>query len=257
MRTHENLNWVVNQITQFRSRGESVLVVFDLDSTLFDVTPRIQRILQLFREDPEALRRHSDHLHFVEKMNWQPMDWFIDAPLARAGWQASSSPELPADLAAFWKQHFFANGLLHLDEPYPGAAAFVRELVALEAEVVYLTGRDIPRMWEGSVASLKQHGFPLVSPERSLVLKPDSRLEDALFKAEWLGQQKSKYQRMFLFENEPFNIVKVEEDHPEIEIIFFASTHSGKLPADPTWRTISHFEIRSLIKKSDKGGSGC
>jgi hypothetical protein len=160
--------------------------------------------------------------------------------LARAG-LPTTGPFFHA-LHSYWADGFFANDYLHHDEPLPGAVSFVQELHQLGAGIMYLTGRDVPRMWKGTAASLKQHGFPIDLPGVELVLKPDQALDDARFKVEIVRSAEERYERIWLFENEPVNLNLMSRECPEVGLVFIDSTHSGRENVDPVLDNINHFE---------------
>ncbi len=243
MQTHQNLNWIIDEIARERAKSRSVLAVFDIDSTLLDVTPRMQRILELFQSDPDNQLEHAEHLHYVKNVQWDARDWDLKDPLQRAGWVGADKSEFYQVLKKFWEREFFANQHLHLDQPYPGALQFIHRLLKEGAAVSYLTGRDVPRMWDGSLNSLQNLGFPVDQCYGNLVLKPRASMEDAAFKSDWIGAQKDKYDRIFVFENEPVNLLRLEHEHPDVDLIFFDSTHSRKAQAASHWKKIGHFEV--------------
>ncbi len=236
------LNGILTKIREIHLvPGAQCLVVFDLDSTLFDVGPRIQQILHDFAHHEGFQKRFPEPVKMLKKAETQRADWGIKQAVLRAGLEHASE-EFHDALKNFWIEKFFSNAYLHFDVPYDGAVEFVQSLDQLGAEIVYLTGRDIYRMGVGSAEVLHKWKFPLNGPKSRLVLKPDKGLNDAAFKSNWFAELPTeKYAKIWFFENEPVNINQVLLDHQHVEIVFFESTHSGKAPAPTDLPTIMHF----------------
>ena len=107
---------------------------------------------------------------------------------------------------------------------------------------MYLTGRDVPRMSEGTERSLKNHAFPLDGQVSRMVLKPQANLDDAEFKLEVIRDCESRYDRIWLFENEPVNLNLIARECPQVGLVFIDTTHSGREELQPVLDRIAHFE---------------
>ncbi|MEZ0391871.1 MAG: HAD family hydrolase [Pseudobdellovibrionaceae bacterium] len=222
------LQKILTEISNLRASGQSVLVVFDLDSTLFDVSPRLKKILHDFAEVPEHQQRFPESVEILKKIETYRSDWGIKNAVIRAGLD-SHHPDFHKCLKEFWMKHFFSNEYLHFDIPYEGAVEFVLELWNLGADIVYLTGRDVHRMGPGSREILLKWGFPLDDERAILVLKPQKGMDDAEFKSDWFAAVPTeKYGKTWFFENEPVNVNLVRLQHQHVSIVFFESTHSGR-----------------------------
>ncbi len=233
------LQSILSTAKQARQQSQKPMAVFDLDSTLYDVSPRIQIILHEFAQLPEVRRVFT--AEELSRLKVDPSDWGIRAAVQRAG--LDGAPVEVLQLARdFWRQRFFSNQYLEHDRVYPGAVEFVAELRLHEVQIVYLTGRDELRMGDGTRTWLANHGFPLDGTEARLVLKPRAGADDAVFKAEFFAQPTS-HSPIWFFENEPANIHAVRALGKEIEIIFFDSTHSGKAHPPKDLPTIRHYLI--------------
>ncbi len=205
-----------------------MLAVFDLDSTLFDVSPRIQKIIHDFADRPE-LASDPSTVDLLKAARTKNTDWGMRGALERAGLDHTAKPELTDAIRNFWKEKFFSSEYLKCDEPLEGSIQFVQELHDLGVEIVYLTGREEKKMQSGTLESLRFHGFPYNPPRAHLAMRPSEKSEDALFKDEWFVQTpKHLYDVIWLFENEPLNLEAIRKSHPEVELIFVDSTHSGK-----------------------------
>ncbi|MDG0815619.1 HAD family hydrolase [Bdellovibrio svalbardensis] len=214
-------------IQRVSSQGSKCLVVFDLDSTLFDVSPRLERILLDFAAVPEFQNRFPEQVALFKDIKTMHSDWGITGALERAGVD-DSHPDFKKAIMDFWYQHFFSNEYLQYDKPTEGAVEFVNEVALAGADIAYLTGRDVQRMGVGSEQVLRKWGLPL-NDHAHLVLKPHKVMDDAEFKTDWfLGALTKSYQKIYFFENEPVILHLMATKCPQVESYFFESTHSGK-----------------------------
>lgn len=214
-------------------KGFRVLSVFDLDSTLFDVSPRIQQIIQDFGDHPE-LRLDPAALQLLRSAKFERRDWGIRDALERTGFHLQR-PDLAPVIERFWAERFFSEDYLHFDQPLPGALEFVRTLYEAGCEVAYLTGRDEAGMRDGTMKVLQACGFPVDSHRAQVSLKPLREISDETFKEDWFASiAKHQYERIWFFENEPLNINRIRSGHPEVEVIFVDTTHSrqASVPVD-------------------------
>jgi len=198
-------------------------------------------VLNRFTELPETLRDFPESIEAMKTAKTARGDWGIKAAVIRAG-LANHKAEFHQRLKDFWLQSFFSDEYLEFDQPYDGAVQFVRALWNANAEIVYLTGRDVARMGKGSVDVLKKWDFPVAEERASLVLKPLKGMDDADFKSGWFEKiSPGTYEHIWFFENEPVNIASLRSRLPNIEVIFFDSAHSGKEPSPADLPTIEHF----------------
>lgn len=226
-----NLQQSLTEAKNISQKQGKSLAVFDLDSTLFDVSPRLLRILHDFAHLESTKKNFPEASAIMQNIEMKKSDWGIRNALIRAGLD-HHHPDFHMAIKAFWEEKFFSNHYLQYDKPYEGAVEFVNNVAKAGAEIVYLTGRDVARMGLGSGEILKKWGFPLEAPSSQLVLKPQKGMDDARFKSDWFfAIPKSAYKKIWFYENEPVNIHLVRAEHPEVEIVFFQSTHSGKAEA--------------------------
>ena len=205
--------------------GDNMLAVFDLDSTLYNVTKRSQKILRDFSVDPKMVSRFPAETKVLQNIETQHDDWGIRQAIERSG---INNPAFFSAIKDFWVSHFFSSPYLMHDLPYDGAVEFVNDLHLAGADIMYLTGRDHKRMYQGTVASLKQWGFPIELERVELHLKPNKEMIDAEYKHSMLKSPYTNNRKIFFFENEPVIINKVLSSLPKIEIIFMNSVHSGR-----------------------------
>ncbi len=228
-----NLNEILKITSNLTAQNLRTMAVFDLDSTLFNVSPRTQKILSEF-----ANLHQISGLKSVEVLH---SDWGIKEALLRQGFQAEEHADLHLSLKDFWFERFFSNEYLHYDVPYAGAIEFVLELQQAGAEIFYLTGRDISRMGKGSKEVLLKWGFPC--SDTQLILKPHRSMDDELFKRDWfINRDRSEFDKVYFFENEPVNINAVLKHCPDVEIIFLDTTHARKQTVTAPIHRIPHFK---------------
>lgn len=221
------LDQILESLRTIKRQGQKSLVVFDLDSTLFDVGPRVERILLDFASVPLHQKRFPEQVRLLKNYKTMRSDWAIETGLARIGLDGVH-PEFQEAVKEYWKKNFFSNHYLQFDSLYDGALEFVKEVDQAGAEIAYLTGRDVERMGVGSEEILRQWDFPL-HEKAQLVLKPHRSMDDAQFKTDWfIEADKQGYQKIYFFENEPVNLHLLVQFCPHVEMIFFESTHSGK-----------------------------
>ena len=232
---------ILNRATQAQSCGEKTLAVFDLDSTLFDVTPRIRKILHNFARDPDHIKKFPESCTALMEVEVLRTDWGIRDALIRAGLDGHH-PEFQLTIKNYWKKHFFSNEYLEYDTLYDGAQEYVQALYEREVDIAYLTGRDVERMGVGTEKVMHKWKFPLHPVRAQLVLKPRQKMDDAKFKSNYFAAiPDGKYEIIWLFENEPANIHLVRKEHTHVEAVFFDSTHSGQHEAPVDLPTIMHY----------------
>ena len=196
-----------------------------MDGTLFDNRPRTLAILHSFAmSHREAL---PQLLTAVQKLTLDDLHYTPS--------QAIDALELPQkDLGErfvhFWRDRFFTNSFQPLDHVEPGAAEFAHRLVDAGLGVVYLTGRDRPGMMHGVLQSLDAHGFPLMSPQTQVVLKPDFTHDDVAFKREALGELAKNGPLVGLIDNEPGIVNMALETLPDMLCVRILRPHAPNPP---------------------------
>ena len=102
---------LVHNLTKAReiqkSKAQS-LAVFDLDSTLFDVSPRLLRILRDFSELEHTKTHFPDAAKIMQTAEMRRSDWGIKQALIRAGLD-NQHPDFHLHLKKFWEKNFFSN----------------------------------------------------------------------------------------------------------------------------------------------------
>lgn len=228
----------LQSILTIAAENSRTVCVFDLDSTLFNVSHRTQRILNEFAE------LHKPELKKVEILH---TDWGLKESLFRAGYTMDENPDLHHKLRDFWVERFFSNEYLHYDVPYLGAVAFVQRLQQSGCEIHFLTGRDTFRMGTGTIDVLKKWGFPVTTT--NVHLKPNRELDDHHFKLDWmlkrfpLQHYPPLVAPIFFFENEPVNINALGVIRPDIHIIYLETTNSRQETVNVPVTRVPNFGI--------------
>lgn len=236
------LERILTEARQASLKNEKFLACFDLDSTLFDLTFRVEAIVEAFARDADSLKRFPEECRRLDAIKFERTDWGIGEALDRLGLTEKKHPEFCHELHKYWASWFFSDHYLHHDDPLPGSVDYVRQLEKFGADIMYLTGRDAPRMKVGTEKSLLDSGFPFGTPKAKLILKPVAALDDAAFKVTILKEASHHYSKVWLFENEPVNLNLVAKMCPEIGLVFIDSTHSGREQVNETLDRIQHFE---------------
>lgn len=209
------------------------LVLLDLDSTLYEVEPRSQVILLEWCSSEESSpfphvrakisKLAREHLGYSIKDTFAALGLSIEIEEIRLAWESAKG---------FWLKRFFNNAYMNHDRPYPGAAEFTRELHAMGAEIVYLTGRDEPGMGDGTRANLIRDGFPWDVKGTHLLLKPKFEMDDLIHKRSAAEYIRKNGTLVASFENEPMNLVALYEIFPEAMHVFVQTIFSDR-PAVP------------------------
>jgi phosphoglycolate phosphatase-like HAD superfamily hydrolase len=200
-------------------------VVFDLDATLFDNRPRTLEILMEYREaiapDDPGL---ADALLALETSR---IEYLLTDTLKGCGVYRA---DLVKEISVFWHDRFFTDEYIACDVPLLGAAEYVRACYEAGAVLVYLTGRDIPGMLPGTVAKLRDDGFPIGVAGTELILKPDPNMHDEAFKRGALPTLDRVGELLAFFDNEPANCNLARQHFPDA---FIALVETQKVPGAP------------------------
>ncbi len=203
--------------------GRAPVVVFDLDGTLFDNAPRTWQILVDFAEQHgdaklrvalDALPRHG-------------LPYLLKDTLALCGIDDDAFVKRARD---FWFARFFTDAFQRFDEPVPGAVRFAQACFDAGATLVYLSGRDAPKMLVGCVESLRRHAFPVGVPRTAVVLKRAFEDDDLEFKRSALSFMDQLGDVVATFDNEPANCNLFQQHWPGGAHVFVHTTHAPDPP---------------------------
>jgi hypothetical protein len=213
-----------------KAGGKPVKVVFDLDSTIFDVKPRTLRILKEFALTPRAREISAAMVEWSLSLNAHTLLYTLEesAVANKVPAAEGKAEEFLKEAFHYWRKRFFTHSFVTTDHPTPGAVDFVNRVVDLGAVAVYLTGRDWPGMGKGTQAMLEYCGFPVDPRSTQLIMKPNAGLDDAEFKDDALRDLRTDGDAVALFDNEPANFHVFEKNFPEAWLVFFHSNCSNK-----------------------------
>ncbi len=222
------LQHILDRAKQLATRPNEFCCVFDLDSTLYDLTERKQQIMLNFLDQPGKSELYPVEAKLLSKIEVRQNEFGIQEALARVGISAEKFSQFHKELYEHWEFYFFHNDFIKYDLTYPGAVEYVQKLSALGTHIIYLTGRDEPRMLTGTLETLRASGFPMDQKNIEVKLKPHKGVEDHTFKLDYMLDLEKKFKEIWLFENEPVNINIIEKHCPKMNFVFIDTNHSGR-----------------------------
>ena len=231
------LSDVLARVVEAAAR-QGAVVAFDLDSTVIDNRPRQVRIFHEF-----ALRRGVGELLAVRPEHWK--SWDLCEAMRNAGVAAERATALREEVGAFWWERFFSGEYCRWDEAVPGAVDLLRAVTGAGATIAYVTGRHEP-MREGTLASLREHGFPLPNGASSrvhLLMKPRLKMDDDQWKLDAQSLLRALGEVVAAFDNEPAHANAYRQGFPDAIVVHRIADHSGRdIALLPGIVSIEHFE---------------
>ncbi len=214
------------------------VAVFDLDGTLVDNRPRTSAIMHELAEKWSTSRpREADLLRGIRYEN---LDYLLEGNLRGVG---VTDDALVAEAIEYWRSRFFFDDCMRHDIALKGALPFVKACHEAGAIVAYFTGRDLPNMALGTLASLRDLGFPIGVPGTELVLKPNAEMSDAEFKRELTPKLGRRGVLTAAFDNEPGNCNIFRELFPTTDVFLVHTQHHPDAPPlSSDIQVISDFE---------------
>lgn len=219
------LNSVLDQVRLVKKQGARPVVIMDLDDTLIDTGERNLRIFQEFAAQASVQRDYPADAAKISAVKLEQIKYLTDDTLNGIGVTDKAVQKLVSE---FWLARFFTNAYCGLDVAILGAPAYARALERAGAKIVYLTGRDAPRMYDGTVQSLKANSFPLVGAIADLIMKPDAKMDDLTFKKDAFARIQQMGEVVAVFENEPANVNAMADAFPSAIGVFLDTKHSPK-----------------------------
>jgi hypothetical protein len=201
--------------------GKKGVLVFDLDSTVFDNRPRQARIV---RELGAA--RGIPALEKCGVEQWSS-GWDLKGALVNCGLSEEEAGRLYKDAKAFWGARFFTSKYCVDDVGVPGAAEFLNAVAATGVQLAYVTGRH-EEMRAGTVECFKKCGMPVPDGLVQLLMKPTASESDDDFKRVAHKQIASMGTLIAAFDNEPIHVNDYAEHFPEAMVVHLATDHSGR-----------------------------
>ncbi|MCB9892779.1 MAG: hypothetical protein H6833_14095 [Planctomycetes bacterium] len=225
----EKLREVFPRIAESLADGALPIVLFDLDSTLFETGSRNLRILREFADAQRGA--HAELPELVAALTVDDMGWNVHECLSRRGVEDAA---LLQALRGFWFERFFTDEYVKTDLPAPGSVEFVNHCHQAGAMIYYLSGRHVGGMETGTVQALTDHGFPFWRGRCAIHLKPSFDMADRAFKDEAVADIRSYKGRVVAsFENEPGNANLFLEAFPGA-LHFLLDTVTSPEPETPS-----------------------
>lgn len=205
------------------SEKELPVVVFDLDSTLYNNAPRNRAIIEEFAAT--VTEKYPEFCAAVKTIKDENLAYSLDDTLKNIG---ITDDKVLKDLKKVWYDKFFTDKYVVLDKPYEGAVDYVVKIHKAGAKIVYLTGRDTPDMEKGTLQSLKSDGFPIGDTNSVLLTKPEKKIKDDEYKRTAAADILKMGKVVASFDNEPKNVNLFKEVFPGAIVIFLETNHSPK-----------------------------
>jgi hypothetical protein len=219
------LSRILARVDSLRAASARPVVIFDIDGTLTDPAPRTRAAFQWHAE-----KHASDRRVLTRALRKLPVERYAYAPESTLALMGIRDTAMVRRVVATWRETFFSNRFLDRDTAIPGAPAYVDSLWKSGAIVVYFTGRDVPRMLEGTLASLRDRGFPVAQPRIEVVMKADPAMKDRDFKPSEFDELSKLGTVVAVFENEPANINAQADRFPDALATFLDTNHSPGAP---------------------------
>lgn len=231
---HETLEQILLVAQKSGAQG---LLVFDLDSTVFDNRPRQARIVREFGQAEKL----------APLLRCQPWDftsgWDLRGAVVACGLSQHEADALYPRLKAFWQERFFTSEYCKDDIEIVGAPRYLHALDYVKARVIYVTGRH-EGMRAGTEACLERCRMPMPSHggRVALLMKPRLPDDDDAFKREAHQQLRKMGTVLAAFDNEPIHINDYARVFPDALPVHLATDHSGRdVELDPRCVSIPHF----------------
>lgn len=222
-----------------RAKAPRAVLVFDLDSTVFDNRPRQARILREL-----GAERGLPKLEACQPHHWAS-GWDMKGALLALGLAEAEASALMKDARRFWGARFFTSEYCQDDVEVPGARAYLHAVLESGAQLAYVTGRP-EVMRAGTVHCLRKCGMPLPGDRVDLVMKPAERESDDAFKEQAHPRLREKGEVLAAFDNEPLHANIYEKAFPRATVVHLATDHSGRpVTLHPRIVSVPHFDLGS------------
>jgi len=210
--------------TAYRAK-ERPVVVFDVDGTLLDNRPRIMQILVEFSKQKSYVT--ADAARKLQGLTIDMIQYRLNDTLARVN---VTDQAVVNNAAAYWGERFFNQDYLKYDAPTPGSVDCVRMMYSKGARIVYLTGRDVQRQFNGTARALWEKGFPIGIQNTELIMKPNKGQQDAIFKQRVTQYLRNSGKVVATFDNEPANANVYRRAFSDAKVVLFEASHSPNPP---------------------------
>lgn len=211
--------------------GPTTVMVFDLDSTVFDNRPRQSRIVREFGQ-----AKGVELLTRCEPKHWDS-GWDMKAAFLACGLSQAEADALFKDAKNWWVERFFTSAYCVDDIEVPGAPSYLQGVLKSGAQLVYLTGRH-EEMRAGTIQCLQKCAMPVPNDRVKLVMKPTLRESDDSFKRVAHDDIEKRGNVFAAFDNEPTHANDYATRFPAATVVHLATDHSGR-PVELLPRVIS------------------
>ena len=219
---------VIEKVKAAKAQNKNPVVLFDLDDTTLNTRDRTLRILRDFVGKKSVAERYPEEAKIVNGLIADQIQFNMAESLQSVG---VTSQDFAKEVTNFWQETFFTDKYCREDVPTPGARTYLHILAANGATLVYMTGRDIPRMGKGTADDIKFYfSYRAGNPRSVLLLKPDPKTDDLIFKKSSFEKVKAMGDVVGVFENEPANINAMADFFAGATSIFLDTVHSPNAP---------------------------
>lgn len=219
--------------------GEQPVIIFDLDDTLIDCRHRKHRVIHEFIQQLHIRDAFALECQLVERLSWENVQYRVLDTLVQEGIQNQLFGE---QLVQYWRERYFTYPYLIEDRPFPRALEFVQHCRQLGAIIVYLTGRDVPGMGQGTYDAMRKLGFPTADERVHFILKEDPAIDDLAFKVGALEKIAPLGKVIAAFENELANLHAMAERFPDAAMYWRKTLYLPNPPEPmPQVEVLLHF----------------
>lgn len=211
---------ILSRVASLANSTQKPSVIFDLDDTLFDTGSRTRHILAEFARTTRVMEAAPSLAARIHDLEPAKIQYSILGNLDLLG---ITDTDLRREGERFWWDRFFNYS--HIDDPSPGAVAYVNAIHEAGATVIYLSGRDEARMLDATKTSLRDSNMPL-DGQTQLILKPDPATDDLAFKQAVFKTMVADANVVAGFENEPRNLNLMHDLLPSAQAVFVHTRHS-------------------------------
>lgn len=215
---HRTLDQVLERA---RAAGPKGLVIFDLDSTVFDNLPRQARIVREYGQ-----QKHLKALETCQPFHFTS-GWDLTGALVALGLPPEEAKGHQQELKRFWGARFFTSDYCRDDIEIVGAPRYLHEVVKTKARIVYVTGRH-EGMREGTVACLAKCRMVLPGEGAQLLMKPKEVQDDDAFKRTAHTLLADLGTVLAAFDNEPMHVNDYALRFTDALAVHLATDHSGR-----------------------------
>jgi len=208
-------------LARAKAMGRRAVVIFDLDSTLFDNKPRQARILREFGQARKIAPLSACTASYFSS------GWDLRAAMRNCGLTADEAERLYPEAKRFWLQRFFTSDYCTEDVAIAGAPQFVKAVADTGATICYVSGRP-EQMKQGTLDAMRKCGFLMPSKGVHLILKASPSIHDDDFKREAHRKIAELGEVVAVFDNEPTHVNDYRRSFPEATVVHLATDHSGR-----------------------------